>query len=240
MALDDFGLDWEPFLDLSLFQDPIQTKPMVQADQHAMVSIVTDMDRPLMARMPPPAGTIYMYSTTKSLYDDEPIEEGTLGDFPFFDGIVLQDPYRVHMLIRKSIEKEFKVEDRYRRKMVTGHQTRHRDKRRRNPLECNWKPESVYKTYIDCKPEFFDKSDYQDHIPSTSCFGKINMRIPKAWSRGPNKPRKRKKRETHTEPDDTFMEIPLDQDINSDAFQLMQHQPFFDESNPLQFDFFFP
>lgn len=184
------NIDWD--LDLAFLQD--QPPAHTGHDQSTLMNMVTQLHRP-QPRRPPPAGTIYMYSTLQALQEDEPVENGQLGQMSGYDEVRLQDAQHTHKLIRKLIRDEFRLEDRYRQDIRDGGHYSPRDKRRRNPLECEWKPESVYKTYGDCKPEFFDKSDYQDNIPYSSCFGKINMRTPKAWSRGPNKP-KRKRRQS--------------------------------------------
>lgn len=46
-----------------------------------------------------------------------------------------------------------------------------------------WKPLSIYSAFTSNKIKIVDNID----VPSTSCFGKINMRNKRAWSRSPNK-----------------------------------------------------
>lgn len=192
IAPNSINIEWDASLmDLSFLQEsPLFKLPT--REPNTVVSIVAKVNRP-RAKQPPPAGTIYVYSTLRALQEDEPEEQGRLGHWPGFDKVALQDAQKTHTLIRSSIQDEFDLEDKYRLEILAGNHSYPRDKRRRNPLDCEWKPESVYKTYVDCKPEFFDRSDYQDHIPPSSCFGKINMRTPKAWTRGPNRPKPRKK-----------------------------------------------
>ncbi|QBM87027.1 hypothetical protein METSCH_B02210 [Metschnikowia aff. pulcherrima] len=109
----------------------------------------------------------------------------------YFNQVANQNPYLVHESVLKTIRLEFALEDSYKSIRPRKHD-QIRVRKRRKPQECDWKPESVYKVYVECKPDFFEKTDYQDRIPSRSCFGKINMRIPRAWSRRPNKSKKRK------------------------------------------------
>ncbi|GEQ69105.1 hypothetical protein JCM33374_g2776 [Metschnikowia sp. JCM 33374] len=109
----------------------------------------------------------------------------------YFNQVTNQNPYLVHESVLKTIRMEFALEDSY-KSVLPQKNEQIRIRKRRKPQECDWKPESVYKIYVECKPEFFEKTDYQDRIPSRSCFGKINMRIPRAWSRKPNKSKKRK------------------------------------------------
>lgn len=126
---------------------------------------------------------------------DQFADESDLSQPSLFDQVSRQNPYLVHRLVMKTIHMEFAIEDQY----TSGASQRShliRIRKRRKPQECEWKPESVYKSYVECKPPFFEKSDYQDFIPKSSCFGKINMRIPKAWTRKPNKPKKQATRET--------------------------------------------
>ncbi|OBA19975.1 hypothetical protein METBIDRAFT_13003 [Metschnikowia bicuspidata var. bicuspidata NRRL YB-4993] len=109
----------------------------------------------------------------------------------YFNQVTNQNPYLVHESVLKTIKLEFALEDSY-RSIRPQRNEQIRIRKRRKPQECDWKPESVYKIYVECKPDFFEKTDYQDRIPNRSCFGKINMRIPRAWSRKPNKSKKRK------------------------------------------------
>lgn len=109
----------------------------------------------------------------------------------YFNQVTNQNPFLVHESVLKTIRLEFALEDSY-KSVLPRRNELIRIRKRRKPQECDWKPESVYKIYVECKPDFFEKTDYQDRIPNRSCFGKINMRIPRAWSRKPNKSKKRK------------------------------------------------
>lgn len=134
----------------------------------------------------PPPGTIFAYCNKRALHLDAPEQRGALGPTRTFSA------RRTHALVLQTVRREFAVEDRYRRRIARAGYARERVRRRRDLSDYEWKPESVYKTYVDCKPHFFDKTSYQDYIPRSLCFGKINMRIPKAWTRGPNKPKRQK------------------------------------------------
>lgn len=112
-----------------------------------------------------------------------------------FDQVSNQNPYLVHKKVLDTIHMEFALEDRYNSLGPSRHE-RVKIRRRRKPQSCEWKPESVYKCYVECKPGFFEKSDYQDNISQSSCFGKINMRIPRAWSRKPSELKRRKIEDT--------------------------------------------
>lgn len=138
-----------------------------------------------------PPGTIFMYTSTYALKYDQPVARGNLSDSSLVQWVAYQNARTVHRLVRRTVQLEFEMEDRYRLSLMSLLPPKPK-RRRSSERECEWKPESVYKTFVDCKPDFFEKSNYQDHIPECSCFGKINMRIPKAWSRGPNKPKRQK------------------------------------------------
>lgn len=59
-------------------------------------------------------------------------------------------------------------------------------KRRRQDEEedLEWKPKSVFCAYTNVK---VSDTKLLKSVPPTSCFGKINMRVQRAWARGPNK-----------------------------------------------------
>lgn len=136
--------------------------------------------------LPPPPGSIFAYCSERALHLDAPEPRGALGPTR------TSSARRTHALVIQTVQREFAVEDRYRRRIGRAGHARERVRRRRDLTDYQWKPESVYKTFVDCKPYFFDKTSYQDHVPTSLCFGKINMRIPKAWTRGPNKPKRPK------------------------------------------------
>lgn len=190
-------MEWEtslmdfPFLHEHLFK-------LVAPMEQSVVAIVSapPEEQPLLVKNPPPSGTIFAYNDKESLQNDQPVVLGNLGDLINHNSVRPQNAYKTHLVVRRSVQTEFAFEDAYRREVRANCVASPREKRRRSPKERDWKPESVYKTFVDCKPSFFDKSDYQDRVPATSCFGKINMRIPKAWSRGPNRPVKRMKLNT--------------------------------------------
>lgn len=97
-------------------------------------------------------------------------------------------PRTVHQQVKATITTELEFQDEYTK---LYYQTRNQQqfkkkvKKRRNPLhdQSNWEPESIYKAYTTIKPKYFDKSDYPNRVPQSSCFGKINMRGKGAWSR---------------------------------------------------------
>lgn len=203
--------DWDSsffgtFIDRTAFEAPVShtrtSTSSVELKSHTTTnSTILEAETPLPLKYTAPDGTIYMYS------DNSPLQL-----------VAYQDAKRVHMLVRKSVALEFDLADKYMWKWdgqikdtrleanLSPSPSSHVDlkppnpKKRRNPATlCEWKPESVFKTFVDSKPPFFDKTDYQDRIPKTSCFGKINMRVPKAWSRGPNRP-KRSRNQKASEP----------------------------------------
>lgn len=156
-----------------------------------------ELDEDLLPKLdkksPPRAGTIFIYSSQHSVLLEQP-------DFlDRFVGFTAQCPAREtssHVL--RTVQREFRLEDQY-RASIYGKKPAPRKKWRAPHRRSEWRPESVYKTYVELKPSFFDRSDYQDNIPSGSCFGKINMRVPKAWTRGPNRA-KRLARQPHLRP----------------------------------------
>lgn len=58
-------------------------------------------------------------------------------------------------------------------------------KNKRSRME--WKPLSVFTIYTSAKSDMIEETDFLENIPYTSCFGRINFRMKRAWSRGPNK-----------------------------------------------------
>lgn len=134
------------------------------------------------------SGTMFLYDSLEALRDDHPRVHGYM---EFHTNLL--SAYRTHQLVRESVTREFQMEEWFKYSPPACRKSK--TKKRRHPHECEWKPESVYKTFVDCKPDYFDRSNYQDFVPRSLCFGKINMRIPKAWSRGPNRPKRRKQRQ---------------------------------------------
>ncbi|SGZ56207.1 CIC11C00000004675 [Sungouiella intermedia] len=241
---DTCAMRWEESIfDLTFLQDYPLLKSSTY-DQETLMSMIKEMEHSYEPNSPFPPGTILMYSTEQSLQLDRPGVVGTVGPLV---GIQSDhsNSFHVHCAIRNTVRKEFKLEDNYRRLISGGLLTLPRDKKRRNPTDCDWKPESIYKTYVDCKPEFFEKSDYQDHIPTSSCFGKINMRIPKAWSRGPNRPNRPKRRRTRktntsSEESNTRLSSLADQEENTQYTEASFNSQFPTISDPLAFEFLFP
>lgn len=146
--------------------------------------------------------TPLMYSTTapRAVHVRSRSEES--GDYDSdleaqFDKVAFRvaphSPRLVSRQVVQTVRAEQRVEDCFLQNQARGNGFRPKLRRRRKPQESAWKPESVYKTYVDLKPTFFDRTNYQDVVPYASCFGKINMRIPKAWSRGPNRPKRRRR-----------------------------------------------
>lgn len=142
-----------------------------------------------------------------------------------FDQVASQNPYLVHKRVIRTIYREFALEDQY-HALPAARLDLSRVRRRRKPKECEWKPESVYKLYVECKPDFFEKSDYQDKILRSLCFGKINMRIPRAWSRRPNKVKKPKIEHYLSEPAKHLSQ----QRGYAGSFDNMPFEMFFDQS----------
>ncbi|KAF3986549.1 hypothetical protein FT663_00380 [Candidozyma haemuli var. vulneris] len=148
-------------------------------------------------------GTIWLYTNADSVQNDKPVCAGTL-DRGIMEEYAASDSARTtHRQTVATVKKEFAAEDAFRSQFSRGRrrrpsdeeyvdQTRLNKRRKSQGSGCEWRPESVYKTYVDCKPDFFDRSDYQELVPESSCFGKINMRIPKAWTRGPNRKKARR------------------------------------------------
>lgn len=113
----------------------------------------------------------------------------------YFDGVHPYDSYTVHCQVVNTITRELEYESKFQNGELEI-EDRPTRKKRRKPNEVNWRPESVFRSYVDCKPADIHKTSYPDHVPMCSCFGRINMREAKAWSRQPNKPKKqRTKRE---------------------------------------------
>lgn len=109
----------------------------------------------------------------------------------YFDGVRPHDSYAVHCQVVETITRELEYESKFQNKKLDLDDKPTR-KRRRKPHEVNWKPESIFRSYVDCKPADINKTSYPDNVPMCSCFGRINMREAKAWSRQPNKPKKQR------------------------------------------------
>lgn len=139
------------------------------------------------------SGTMFLYDSEDALRDDHPRVHGYM---EFHSNLL--SAYKTHQLVRESVTREFQMEEWF--KFSPPASRKSKTKKRRHPHDCEWKPESVYKTFVDCKPDYFDRSNYQDFVPRSLCFGKINMRIPKAWSRGPNRPKRRRQRPNNSLP----------------------------------------
>lgn len=108
----------------------------------------------------------------------------------YFNGVKAFDPYVVHLRVIATYKKELEYETRFQNGQFDL-EDRPSRKRRRKPNEVDWKPESIFRSYVDCKPMDIQRSSYPDNVPMSSCFGRINMRGAKAWSRQPNKPKRR-------------------------------------------------
>lgn len=109
----------------------------------------------------------------------------------YFDGVHPYDSYTVHCQVVKTITRELEYETKFQNGELDL-EDRPARKKRRKPNEVNWRPESVFRSYVDCKPADIHKTSYPDHVPMSSCFGRINMREAKAWSRQPNKPKRQR------------------------------------------------
>lgn len=100
--------------------------------------------------------------------------------------------------VNKTIDDEFELKSKYfrsfnnslkRRQKSQPEEIRSKIRKRNNPTtdEVEWKPLSIFTVYTNFKPEAIDDTDYFENIPQTSCFGRLNMRVKRAWTRGPNK-----------------------------------------------------
>lgn len=100
--------------------------------------------------------------------------------------------------VNKTIDDEFELKSRYfrsfenslkKRQKTQPEEIRSKIRKRNNPTtdEVEWKPLSIFTVYTNFKPEAIDDTDYFENIPQTSCFGRLNMRVKRAWTRGPNK-----------------------------------------------------
>ena len=100
--------------------------------------------------------------------------------------------------VNKTIDDEFELKSKYfrssnnslkRRQKTQPEEIRSKIRKRNNPTtdEVEWKPLSIFTVYTNFKPEAIDDTDYFENIPQTSCFGRLNMRVKRAWTRGPNK-----------------------------------------------------
>lgn len=95
--------------------------------------------------------------------------------------------------VNKTIDDEFEFKSRFydfRKRQTTELETPNAKIRKRNNHttdEVEWKPLSIFTVYTNFKPESIDDTDYFENIPMSSCFGRLNMRVKRAWTRGPNK-----------------------------------------------------
>lgn len=102
------------------------------------------------------------------------------------------DPLKVSNSVKRTIEKELRLQDQYLAAVMQGRRTLHlmKPRRRRNPTcdDLTWIPVSLYQAaYTNIKIHPLEKTDYSNEIPNELCFGKVNMRVKRAWLRGPNK-----------------------------------------------------
>lgn len=115
------------------------------------------------------------------------------------------NPKTVLKSVKKTIDDEFKVHSKYvtdfksqkNRKTITQPKSPPKKQHKRNNPGSNlveWKPLSIFTAYTDIKSEAIENTDYFDNIPSSSCFGRLNMRVKRAWTRGPNKNKTKKKK----------------------------------------------
>lgn len=123
---------------------------------------------------------------TENKYTENGEKVGTIyfyqqGTYPVAIGkLTLNDlgqlnPFIVHHQICQTIEDEFNKE--LFSLLDNGE--------KQNPKgSLNWQPLSIYSAYTNIKNQ--DLSCLEN-IPHTSCFGKINMRVKRAWARLPNK-----------------------------------------------------
>lgn len=91
--------------------------------------------------------------------------------------------------VQQSLEAEFRFEDAFLR--GTSHvQSAPPSRRRRKAqeYELKWEPMLVYHAaYTNINVSHLGKSTYSMFLPKLSCFGKINMRMKRAWTRKPNR-----------------------------------------------------
>lgn len=122
-----------------------------------------------------PPGTMWLYTL-----GERPKYAGEL-DFHIMESYAASNPAaRVSSATLATIHQEFAATDRFRSRL-----RRRRMERRKKGLQgvCEWRPELLYKTFVDCKPDFFEGSEYSDYVPLALCFGMINLRLPNAWRR---------------------------------------------------------
>lgn len=102
------------------------------------------------------------------------------------------NPDVISKSVSLTICKELDLHDQYLKTLSIGQFLGHSHKRRkrRNPQYDNleWLPVSLFQAaYTNIKNNYLDKTDYQYRIPRVSCFGKVNMRVKRAWTRSANK-----------------------------------------------------
>lgn len=130
------------------------------------------------SRPGPVAGNVYMYP------DDEtasPITKLHL------EPAAYNLPYTVHRQIVATVKHEFHYEDRFLK--MKGQLRPSTPKKRRNPIKDDnvWVPELIYRAYTNIRPDNLFKTEYPDKVPTSSCWGMINMREKGAWTRGPSR-----------------------------------------------------
>lgn len=135
-------------------------------------------------------GNIYHYS------ENSPSKYKKIGHLKLKKNVL--NCYLISKSIKSSINKELKLEELYERELNSGKMQyiKGRIKKRRNPIadELIWEPLSLFTAFTNFKTSHFENTDYFENIPKTSCVGKINMRMKRAWVRGPNKERLEKKK----------------------------------------------
>lgn len=105
---------------------------------------------------------------------------------------------KISASVNQTIDDEFNFNSKYfssiqsksrKRKKIYQDQNKMKIRRRNNPCsdEVEWKPLSIFTVYTNIKPDAIEDTDYFENIPQSSCFGRLNMRVKRAWTRGPNK-----------------------------------------------------
>ncbi|CAK7892198.1 hypothetical protein CAAN1_19S01882 [[Candida] anglica] len=92
-------------------------------------------------------------------------------------------PKRISNSVKRSLDDEFEVLDEYKTCYYVNARNPPNPRKRRDPLDLEWKPISIFKVYTNVAPMEVEDTNYHDNIPTTSCFGQINMRIKGAWKR---------------------------------------------------------
>lgn len=93
------------------------------------------------------------------------------------------NPKKNSQLVKKTVTKEFECQV----ENFSDYHGIESFKKKKKKIKNDWKPLSIFTAYTSVKQNSLKKKNSLHHIPYCSCFGKVNMRVKRAWLRNKNK-----------------------------------------------------